>query len=174
MSAPAAPEGIESRHIYRAEGSTFRQWPWGSAALGVLLTLSFFGVYGDVQKRSHSGEEVQFVVEGPSVIRNGEFFEMMLTVEARRDIQNLSIRVEADLWRDMTVNTLLPDPSEQSFANGAFVLEFGMLDAGKNLLVKIDGQVNPSHGPSANEGVISIADDRTTLASVNFNIEVLP
>lgn len=174
MTAPAAPAGIESRHIHRAEGTRFQRWPFGTAALGVLLALSFFGVYGDDQKLSDSGEDVQFVVQGPSVIRNGEFFEMMLQVEAGRDIQNLVVLVEPDLWRDMTVNTLLPDPSEQGFVNGAFVFEFGRLGGGKSLLVKIDGQVNPSHGPSANKGEISIADDRTTLASVNFEMEVLP
>jgi hypothetical protein len=174
MSAPSAPEGIESHHIHRAEGSSIQRWPFGSAALGVLLALSYFGVYGDDQTLSDSGENVQFVIQGPAVIRNGEFFEMMLQVEARRDIQNLVVLVEPGLWRDMTVNTLLPDPSEQGFANGAFSFDFGMLDGGKSLLVKIDGQVNPSHGPSANEGDVSIADDRTTLASVNFKIEVLP
>jgi hypothetical protein len=74
----------------------------------------------------------------------------------------------------MTVNTLLPDPSEQGFANGAFSFNYGKLDGGESLLVKIDGQVNPSHGPSENEGDIFIADDHTTLAGVNFKIEVLP
>lgn len=174
MEEPSVPDGIESHQLHRAGGSGLQRWPFGTAVLGALLAISFFGAYGDVQELSDSGADVQFVVQGPSIIRNGEFFEMLLLLEAARDIQNLVILVESDLWRDMTVNTLLPAPAEETFVNGAFAFDFGMLESGKSLLVKIDGQVNPSHGPSANEGEISVADYRSPLASVNFKMEVLP
>ena len=168
------PDGIEPRHIHEAGGAIARRWPFGLAALGLILALAFFGAYGRHDRLTGSGDEVAVVVHAPLRIRNGEFFEMVLDVEARRDIEDLVVLVGADLWRDVTVNTLLPDPSEHGFRDGFYEFRFGRLAAGERLRVKVDGQVNPSHAPSANKGAIEIADGEVTLTTVDYAMEVLP
>jgi hypothetical protein len=170
----ARPDGIEPKHIHEAGGSVVRRWPFGLAGLGVLLALAFFGVYGNEERLTGSGSEVQLVVQGPGRIRNGEFFEMALNVGTRRDIRDLVVLIGADLWRDVTVNTLLPDPAEHGFRDGSYAFRFGPLGAGESLRIKVDGQINPSHAPSANEDTIEIADGDTTLVTINYAMEVLP
>ena len=174
MDGRARPQGIEHRHIHEAKGSIFRRWPFGLAALAVVLSPAFFGVYGSKATLAGIGTGVSFTVEGPRRIRNGEFFELVLNIEAQRRVEDAVVLLGAPLFRDMTINTLLPDPSEHGFRNGSFEFRFGALDAGESLLVKLDGQVNPGHTSSANEGAIAVADGETILATVDYAMEVLP
>src|SRR3546814_4548345 len=64
-----------------------------------------------------------------------------LTAEAPLD--DAVIAVTPALWHDMTVNTMIPAPAEESFKDGYFHFSYGPLDAGERLHVKIDGQINP-------------------------------
>ena len=174
MNDLVRPEGIEPHHVHQAGGSLFRRWPFGLGGLGVLLGLAVFGVYGADARLTGAGNEVELVVEGPRRIRNGEFFEMVITIAAERDVRDLVILIDEELWRDLTVNTLLPDPSGHGFREGSFEFRFGTLNAGERLLVKVDGQINPSHAPSTNAGTIALANGDAVLATVNYTMEVLP
>ena len=174
MDGRARPQGIEHKHIHEAGGSIFRRWPFGLAALALVLAPAFFGVYGSKATLADAGNDVRFSVKGPQRIRNGEFFEMIVTIEAQRRIEDAVVLVGASLFRDMTINTLLPDPSEHGFRSGSLEFRFGALGAGETLQVKLDGQVNPGHTPSANKGSIAVADGETTLATVGYALEVLP
>jgi hypothetical protein len=168
------PGGIEHKHIHEAGGSIFRRWPFGLGILAIILAPAFFGVYGSDTKLEGRGSGVQFEVEGPGRTRNGEFFELILNVEAQRDVQDLVILIGVDLLRDVTVNTLLPDPSEHGFRDGSYEFAFGRLAAGESLEVKLDAQINPGHMPSANEDTIAVADGESELAKVLYVMEVLP
>src|SRR3546814_16464114 len=64
-----------------------------------------------------------------------------LTAEAPLD--DAVIAVTSALWHDMTVNTMIPAPAEESFKDGYFHFSYGPLDAGERLHVKIAGQINP-------------------------------
>jgi hypothetical protein len=174
MDERARPQGIEHKHIHEAKGSIFRRWPFGLAVLAVALAPAFFGVYGSNAILASAGTDVRFTVEGPRRVRNGEFFELILDIKAQRRVEDTVVLLGAPLLRDMTINTLLPDPSEHGFRDGSFEFRFGALDAGESLQVKVDGQVNPSHTWSANRGAIAIADGETTLATVDYAMEVLP
>jgi hypothetical protein len=168
------PGGIEHKHIHEASGSIFRRWPFGLGGLAIVLAPAFFGVYGSDTKLIGAGNGVQLEVEGPGRARNGEFFELVLKVEAQRDVQDLVVLIGADLLRDVTVNTFLPDPSDYGFRDGSYELRFGRLAAGEGLEVKLDAQINPGHTASANEDTIAIADGESVLANVFYVMEVLP
>jgi len=168
------PGGIEHKHIHEARGSIFRRWPFGLGGLAIVLAPAFFGMYGSDTRLVGAGSGVQLEVEGPGRARNGEFFELVLDVEALRDVQDLVVLVGADLLRDVTVNTVLPDPSEYGFRNGSYEFHFGRLASGASLKVKLDAQINPGHTPSANEATIAVADGESVLAKVFYVMEVLP
>lgn len=168
------PAGVERKHVHEASGSVFHRGPFGLGALAIILAPAFFGVYGSDTKLAAAGNGVRFDVEGPGRTRNGEFFELTLSVEAQRNLQDLIVLIGADLLRDVTVNTLLPDPSEHGFRDGSFEFRFGQLAAGESLNLKLDAQINPGHAPSANQGTIAVADGETVLAKVSYVMEVLP
>jgi hypothetical protein len=174
MHERARPQGIEHKHIHEAKGSIFRRWPFGLAALAIVLLPAFFGVYGSSSTLTGIGPKVRFTVEGPGRIRNGEFFEIILSVEAQSQVEDAVVLIGASLFRDITINTLLPDPSEHGFRDSSFEFRFGRLGAGERLEVKLDAQINTNHTASANEGAIAIADGETLLATVDYAIEVLP
>ncbi|MDQ2689962.1 MAG: hypothetical protein M3Y29_06785 [Chloroflexota bacterium] len=169
-----SPEGIERRHIHDTSASPFRGLPIGLIGLGVLLGASVLGLFGTEARQTAASGGVELEVHAPARIRNGEFFEMVVTVTADRPLEAATLVVDADVWRDITINTVIPAPSEETARDGSFAFEFGALDAGERLTVKVDGQVNPDHAPAANEGVIGVADGDETLASIEYRLEVLP
>lgn len=168
------PEGIEPRHVQGKAGTVVHAWPVGLAALGALLVAALFGVFGAEARMTGAGAGVDVAVEGPVPIRNGEVFEMRVAISTKRDIRDLVLLVDHDIWRNVTVNTLMPGATAEGIRYGKFEFHFGALSAGTGFLVKVDGQINPSHPPSRNDGNVSVADGETILATVGYKMDVLP
>lgn len=173
MNEDSRPDGIEPRHIHEAHGSGFMTWG-GAVLLGMLLIVAFFGVFGSNTTLSEPGEGVKLTIEGPRRIRSGEYFEMMFTIEAEREIRDAVLSIDAGIWHDLTINTMIPMATEEGFQDGSFDFHYGALPAGTRLLVKVDGQVNPRYPPGPNQGAIEVTDGPATLASVDYRIMVLP
>ncbi len=169
-----SPEGIERRHIHEARHSVFERWPLGLIGLGVLLVGSVFGAFGTEATRGAAEGGVRLSVDGPERIRNGELFEMRITVEAETDIDELTLLIGDEVWRDLTINTVVPAATTEGYRQGAFSFEYGALGAGRQLTVKVDGQVNPDHDPGVAEGSIGVADGSAALVSVDYELTVLP
>lgn len=174
MDESARPDGIEHHHVHEARGSLFVRWPFSLAGLGALLVLAFMGVFGADGRLDGAGDGVSLAVQGPVRIRNGSFYDTILTVETRRDIRELVLMVDKDAWYEVTVNTLLPEPSEYGFHDGSYELRFGRLPAGDSLVVKISAQINSGRQPSTNAGQIAVADGDVVLTRVDYRLEVLP
>ncbi|HEV7311888.1 MULTISPECIES: hypothetical protein [unclassified Sphingopyxis] len=109
----------------------------------------------------------------PTVIRNGEFFETAIDIRADEPLTDATLAVEAGLWRDMTINTMIPAAAEEEYKNGEYRFSYGPLEAGETLSVKIDGQINPPLF-AGNEGVIAVYDGERLLGRQVFRIKVLP
>jgi hypothetical protein len=168
------PEGIDRHHIEEAHGGRLHSLPLGLLGLGVLLALSIFGFLGAESTVEGEGQRAGLRVDAPERIRNGEFFEMTFTIDAREEIENLVVTVEEAVWQDITVNTFFPAAEAESFADGSFEFEFGPIEAERRFVVKIDCQVNPDHAPSTNTGSIGISDDGEPIAAAEYTLEVLP
>lgn len=168
-----SPEGIEERHIHDPSRPTLRA-PIGFIGLGALIVASVLGVFGTEARLAASQGGAELSVDAPVRIRNGEFYEMVITVRADQAIDEPVLLVEPGVWRDVTVNTFIPAPTDETTRNGAFAFTFGPLAAGQELVVKVDAQVNPDHAPAANEGRISVADGEELLTGVDYRMEVLP
>lgn len=117
--------------------------------------------------------DARLVVKTPTTIRNGEFFETDLTLTAQTPMADAVIAVSPGLWQDMTVNTMIPAPAEESFENGHFRFSYGALGAGESLHVKIDGQINPPLFAGAS-GEIAVLDGSRRVGAVPLRIKVLP
>ena len=83
------------------------------------------------------------------------------------------IGVDASLWEDITINTMIPAPSGEESADGEFRLTFADLDAGIPFLLKVDAQVNPDI-VGANDGVVTVYDGDRPLVETRASITVLP
>jgi hypothetical protein len=116
---------------------------------------------------------VALSVKTPLTIRNGEFFETGINIRADAPIADATLAVETGLWRDMTINTMIPAPTEEEFKDGEYRFSYGPLAAGETLTIKIDGQINPPLF-AGNEGAIAIYDGDRLLGRRQFRIKVLP
>lgn len=173
MSDIQRPDGIEERHIHAA-GTRLHAWPSGLVLFTLIILVGLSGALGKREFLTAGEAGVRLSVEGPTRIRSGEFFEMLFTIETGREIRDAVLSVDPAIWHDVTINTMIPQPTEESFEGGAFRFHFGALTPGSSLLVKVDAQVNPTYPPGANRGAIEIIDGAATLASVPYEMKVLP
>lgn len=147
--------------------------PLSLVVFGTVIVLALAGVLGHEREWRAEGNGVEVAVHAPEVIRNGEFFEMRMTVESEEPIGELVIGVDQALWTDMTVNTMIPAPAEEQSADGEFRFVFDPLEPATPFLLKVDLQVNPDI-VAGNEGRVTVYDADEALVDASVSISVLP
>ena len=171
-SASGYPDGIAP---VDADGRGARLNWISLAVLGAVMLAALLGAFGGGKARSVAVDapRAQLKVHTPRVMRNGMFFETRIHVTAKTPIADATIVVPASLWRDMTVNTMIPAPSEEKAERGAFRFRYGAMKPGDVLDVKIDGQINPPLF-AGNSGSIALHDGQRPIAAIPIEIRVLP
>jgi len=167
------PGGIGEEHIRPVQSWRRHASPLSLAVFGVVLVLALAGFLGHERDWRASEDGVELLVHAPEVTRNGEFMEMRISVEADQPIAELVVGVDADLWEDMTVNTMIPAATDEESADGEFRFTFADLEAGSSFLLKIDLQVNPDI-VGGNDGAVTIYDGEEAVVGVPISITVLP
>src|SRR3546814_19955158 len=81
-------------------------------------------------------------VDAPGVLRNGEFFEFRVQITARRDISEPVIAISAPYWLDVTINTMVPSPAEETFSGDAYQFKHEAVKAGDRGERNNDEQTN--------------------------------
>jgi hypothetical protein len=166
------PDGIDEPDERRVRRIN-RASPIGLAILSVVVALALLGLAGREEDRVASADGVTLTWHAPEIIRNGEFFEMRIGVDATRDIGPLVIGVDAELWEDFTINTMIPAAAEERVEDGEFLFDFGRLAAGTPLLFKVDAQINPDRlGPTG--GTVTVYEGSQPLVELPLEIMVLP
>lgn len=171
----ALPDGIEPRHL--AAGTQIWAGLPPILVLGAFVLAALLGPLGGGRGDARTAEsaDARLTVESPVVMRQGVLFETWILVEPRRPLRDLQVALSPDLWRNFTINTMTPEPSEAKYQDGLFRLSFGAADAGRPLEFKFDGQINPSlELPMLNAGEIAVFDGETRLVSLPLRIRVLP
>lgn len=168
------PDGILERHWRPASRRRRLQGPLATLVLTATVIAGLLGLFGlPDQTRTVTVPRADLEVNGPRVIRNGEFFEMRMRVRAREAIAKPVLAVGADVWRDITVNTMIPAATEEEYSNGEYRFTFGRLDAGDELLFKVDAQINPNYWGSSSDR-IRIFGDEEPIAGIWYDMTVLP
>jgi len=168
------PDGISEKMI---SGQRWHRHasPISFIILAAIIVFALSGLAGGQPspRRSEDFGAARLEVKTPSVIRNGEFFETRIRIEAARDISDAVLAVSPSLWTDMTINTMIPAAAEESFEDGAYRFSYGRLRAGETLVVKIDGQINPPLF-AGTRGEIALFDRERRLGGMPLKIKVLP
>jgi hypothetical protein len=167
------PDGIDERNVQPVAAWRRHASPLGLGLFGVVVALALFGVLGHERTWGASGGGVALEVHAPEVIRNGEFFELRIAVDAAEDLGELVIGVDESLWEDITVNTMIPAAADEVSEDGEVRFTFAELPAGTEFLLKVDLQVNPDI-IAGNDGAITVYDGEQPLTSADLTITVLP
>lgn len=169
------PDGIAERH-QEASGELPLSLRWLMlGVLGIVLAMAMFGAFGGANgpPRRVASQDGVLTVHAPTLLRNGEFFEMRIVGEALRPVVRPTIAVASGYWRDLTINTMIPAPASESFDDGYFLFEFDSLEAGRSVELKVEGQINPEMF-GGTQGVIAWRDGGTVLAETPVRLRVLP
>jgi hypothetical protein len=167
------PDGIDERHVAPVSGWRRHASPLSLGAFGIVVALALLGVFGHERQWAAVNGPTRLTVQMPESIRNGEFFEMRVDVEANEPIGELVIGIDHALWEDMTINTLIPAATDETSEDGEFRFTFAELAGGTPFLLKVDAQVNPDI-IGGNEGTVTVYDGDEPLTEVQVGIGVLP
>ena len=167
------PQGIEERHG-TAQGNRYASW-WRLGILTLILVVALLGFLGGAPAPTvrATSDGASLAVTTPDRLRNGMFFETRMSAVAKRPIEDAVIAVPAAMWRDATVNTIIPAAAEEEFVDGEFRFHFGPLGVGERLGVKIDGQMNPPRFGSSS-GRIRLLDGEAEVVAVPVTLKVIP
>lgn len=168
------PDGKDFPQFNRGRWDEYAT-PVSFAILATLLGLALLGVLGGRSAKSSIADfqAIRLSVQFPSVLRSGELFETIITIETRQALENVTISIQPSLWQHMTINTMLPTASEESYGVGGIRFAYGNLAAGETLQVKLDGQINPSL-IAGNRGSVGVYDGDRYLGDVSLSYTVLP
>ena len=163
-------EPIESPCLWERLSS-----PISIVLLGSLILMALSGLVGGQPSTTRTSrfDGASVTIKTPHTIRNGEFFESQITVDATADLENATLAITPGLWRDMTINTMIPAATEERFAAGAFRFSYGPLPRGEVLRIKIDGQVNPPLF-AGTSGEVRLYDGARRLGAMPVSIRVMP
>ena len=167
----AWPDGVEERHAGRR--GRFHALPIGLVVLSLAVLAALLGFAGREETVNVSGGGVRLEWHAPTVIRNGEFLEMRIRIDAEDAIARPVLGIDATVWEDLTVNTFIPAATDESSRAGEFRFEFAALEAGGSLLIKVDAQINPDI-LGGNAGTVTVYDGDAALVTLPVQIEVLP
>jgi len=168
-----APDGIGRRHLSPSGAWLRGLFPLG--LLGALLLAALLGVFGGTRDPTVTtrANGVLLSVDAPRTIRSGMILEIDIEVASTRPIAKPVVTISGSYLNNLSFNTIIPEASRASFANGAVGLQYDALKAGDRLEVKLDGQVNPPLA-GENDGKIAILDDKTVLAERPVRLRVFP
>jgi len=166
-----APDGITEDH----ERNSRRANPWPLFLLAALLGAGLTGLLGGQAPsiRQASTPVVNLRVQTAERLRSGMVFETIIEVTPVRPVTDLVVAISDGLWREMTINTMIPAAGKESHKEGYHRFSFGPARPGETLRFKIDGQINPPLF-AGTSGEIAAYDGEHRLTGVPVNVRVLP
>jgi hypothetical protein len=140
-------------------------------ALPVLALLNVFGQHPTTSTASSPVATVQ--VTAPARLRSGLIFQVRVQVTALRDIKELEVVFDRGWWESMSVNSSVPEPTEESSSDGRVVFDYGSLGAGHRHISWIYFQVNPTNVGNRQEN-IDVKDGETELVHIHRSMTIFP
>jgi hypothetical protein len=143
-------------------------------AIAVLPVLAFLNVFGQHPATSSAGgPAANLSVTAPTRLRSGLVFQVKVKVDAHRDINQLQLDFDEGWWESMSVNSIAPEPEQETSTREGVQLTYGRLQAGESLVSRIYFQVNPTNVGKRRENVI-LADGETPLLTVHRSLTIFP
>jgi hypothetical protein len=175
MSGPL-PDGLSVDRNLNLRGRSGHVWYRRTllcliAVFPMLAVLNVFGQHPTVSTARTSAADL--TVTAPTRLRGGLIFQVRVQVTAHRTITKPQLVFDRGWWESMSVNSIEPNPSNQSTQNGSVVLSYDKLPAGRTLVAWIYFQVNPTNVGERREDV-ELENGNTTIARVDRSLTIFP
>ena len=83
------------------------------------------------------------------------------------------IGVDPALWHEVTINSTVPQASEETFEGGLIRFSFGPVEAAQSFQFQVAQQINPSLW-GVNPGRVVFMDHDRVLAEIPVSMRILP
>jgi hypothetical protein len=141
------------------------------AAFPVLALLNVFGQRPTVTIAQTPTADLK--VTAPARLRSGLIFQVRAEVVAHQAISMPQLIFSQGWWESMSVNSVEPNPSNESSSNGRVTFTYDKLPAGHTLIVWLYFQVNPTNVGKRTEDV-QLNDGSHPITSVHRSLTVFP
>ena len=141
------------------------------AVLPVLALLNVFGQRPTVSTARALPADLR--VTAPARLRSGLIFQVRVEVVAHRAISTPQLIFSQGWWESMSVNSLEPNPTDETSSNGRVVLTYNKLTAGHTLIVWLYFQVNPTNVGKRSED-IELNDGSQQITSIHRSLTIFP
>jgi hypothetical protein len=170
------PVGIDlDRHLHldeRRRPLVFRRAVLAVVALIVLSAL--LGLFGQVTStRTASGGSGTLTVASPDRVRGGLMFTTRFTIDARGRIAHPKLVLDAGWLSGMQINSIVPQPADETSVDGRAVFSFAALPAGGQQDYFVGFQVDPTTVGRQHQ-TTRLLDGARLLATVRRTLTVLP
>jgi hypothetical protein len=176
LMVPELPDGIILERHCDLHGR--RRYVWVRrgllCAIGVLPLLALLDVFGQRPSISFAnGPAARLSLTAPTRLRSGLIFQVKVTVEAHRNIKKLRLDFDEGWWESMSVNSIVPEPEEETAKNGQVQLTYGDLQPGESFVSRVYFQVNPTNVGKRREN-LTVADGETPLVTIHRSLTIFP
>ena len=138
------------------------------------LVAALLNVFGQRPTTSHAATSVASLeVFAPEELRGGLYYQGRITVQAKEDIDKVTLVFDGGWTEQMQINTVEPGPVGESSRDGRLALDMGHLGSGQKLVVWLQFQVNPTNVGRRSQDV-ELYDDTELLAKVDRTVTVFP
>jgi hypothetical protein len=141
------------------------------AVLPVLALLNVFGQKPTLSVARAAAGDLE--VTAPARLRSGLIFQVHVSVIAHQNIDQPELLFDPGWWDSMSLNSLVPNPNNQSNSNGRVAMAFNKVAAGHTLSVWLYFQVNPTNVGDRREDV-ELEDGATPIATVHRSLTIFP
>jgi hypothetical protein len=174
--ADRLPDGLTLERNRDLQGRSGHVWYRRAllCLIAVLPVLALLNVFGQRPTTSSAHTlAADLEVTAPARLRSGLIFQVRVQVTAHRTIAMPQLVLDHGWWESMSLNSLEPNPSNQSTQNGSVVLSYNKLQAGHTLIVWLYFQVNPTNVGKRREDV-ELEDGSTAIAGVHRSLTIFP
>ena len=168
-------DGLDPARIRNLEGR--RAYPWiRRALLGLLAVPVVLGLTGalgqETVTRSAASPRARLELDAPRVLRGGLLWRARITVRALETIRHPRLILGSGYVDGMQMNTIEPSPAGESSRGPRLVFSYDTLDAGDELVVYLQFQVDPTT-TGRQDATVALDDATEPLARVEHAITVL-
>jgi hypothetical protein len=174
--ASELPDGLSVKRNLELEGRLRHPWYRRAllCAIAVLPILALLNVFGQKPTLSVAhGTAADLEVTAPARLRSGLIFQVRVRVTAHQNISKPQLVFDPGWWESMSLNSMVPNPSHQTNANGRVVMSFSQLAAGHTMFVWLYFQVNPTNVGNRRED-LELDDGATPIATVHRSLTIFP
>jgi hypothetical protein len=174
--ADSVPDRIDLRRHRDLEGLRAGEWVKRGIVLviAVVLLLALLNVFGERPTTSRVGNDsATLSVYAPDRVRGGLLYTARFHITATADLQEATLLLDPGWIEGMQINSINPQPQEESSINGRLAFVLGHIPAGTSAIYFIEFQVDPTNVGRRSQNV-ELDDGSRRLFLVHRTITIFP